>query len=120
VKRVAVLFVFTALAVLAVDTPYQCSGSAACASDCQSSSVNCSLSGTINGNWSCHTASTQTSIACEVRDEEGNQIAYTIEHCSNCGGSGGGSGGTDPGSGGEYCDPVDPLWWVWCNPFPVI
>ena len=112
-----VLFV---IAPLFVDTPYSCSGTALCPSSCTSTTVSCSLSGTIDGSWSCNTQAGSSSIKCEVKNAQGTVISETTSHCSGCSGGGGSGGGSDPGAGGEFCDPIDPLWWIWCNPFPVI
>jgi hypothetical protein len=104
---------------MAVDYPYDCSGSAPCDSACTSDTVNCSLSGSYSQPTSCSTSATGTSINCKVRDGF-TVVAETTSNCIGCGSGGSGGGGSDPDEGGEFCDPIDPLWWVWCDPFPTI
>jgi hypothetical protein len=114
-KLIGFLFFCTLfIGVWAIDYPYDCGGTAPCDSACSSATVSCNLSASYHKPTSCRTDSTGTSITCTVLDGI-NTVAQTTSNCIGC--SGGGPG--DPGDG-EFCDPVDPLWWVWCNPFPVL
>ena len=98
-----------AFSLLAVDIPYSCEGSVVCDSGCIAS---CSISGTADGATRCVTIGDgSVGITCEVW--QGEVLLSVTDTSCNCGGSGG-SGGT-----GGVCDPTIPLWWIFCDPFPM-
>ena len=97
---------------LAIGDSFNCSGSGPCL-DCPSTTVQCLIFGSVSGATQCETIADGYSITCKVTQGD-TVIAETTRNC-NCQGN----GPDDPGEG-EFCDPADPLWWVFCNPFPVI
>ena len=105
---VCAVFVFVTT-LNAVDIPYSCTGSVVCDNGCL---VDCFVSGTIDGPTTCDTqADPNSGIICQVW--QGNTLIAETETSCNCGG-GGGSGGT-----GDTCDVTQPLWWIFCNPWPM-
>lgn len=49
-------------------------------------------------------------VRCIARDEERTVVDTKTTYCS-------GSGGSGSGNNGPICDPSDPLYWVYCDPF---
>lgn len=91
---------------------YSCSGTGPCDEDCLSDTVSCSLSGSAEGGTNCQTEATGEKITCKVY-QDGELIGETTSNCLGCDSY----GGADPPSSG--CDPSDPLYWLYCDPFAV-
>ena len=108
-KKILAFFTLTIVSVyIVVADPYSCNGSTTCTDG--GCTASCSLTGSYEGATSCWVTSDTDSVTCTVKQGQ-LVIATTTSNC-NCGG--GGSAGT---GNPDVCDPTQPLYWVYCDPF---
>jgi hypothetical protein len=101
---------FLTFFILADDQPYFCTDTIICPSNCTSTTATCSISATVCESTTCEYEEGDASITCNVENASMVVIASTTSRCLGC------NDELDPGDG--FCDPIDPLWWLNCNPFP--
>jgi len=85
---------------LTVTANFDCEGTISCEDD---NFISCSLETPDDGR--CDIEYGETFVKCITKDAEGHVLKTEIKKCP-----------TESGSGG-ICDPSDPLWWVFCDPF---